>query len=148
MKEMGRKKKAKVIVVGRKKIQYWHDNFEYYQPNDHLCGDCAVRALTKVLGKTWRECLAILFETALELQEPVESCENITAALKRYGFVWKSIKVEKGDRRPTVSVFADYIKTDAICRVSGHVVAVHDGKYFDVWDSGDKSLYGYWVKEN
>ena len=29
-------------------------------------------------------------------------------------------------------------------RVAGHLVAIHDGNYFDVFDSGNKALYKIW----
>ena len=33
-------------------------------------------------------------------------------------------------------------------RISGHVVAVIDGNYYDTWDSGDKIPIYYWYKAN
>lgn len=145
---MKKKKNESILVVGRRKIRYWHDNFEYYQPNDHVCGDCVIRAMTKAIGKSWKECLTILFEYAISMYEPVGSVENITEALMPYGFLWKPVNTGKGEKRPTVSEFAKQYKGKAILRVAGHVVAVQDGKYFDIWDSGDRSIYGYWTKEN
>ena len=50
---MAKRKKIKTLTIGRKKIQYWHDNFEYYQPNDHDGGDCAIRAVSKAIDKSW-----------------------------------------------------------------------------------------------
>ena len=135
------------VKVGRKKIQVWHDNFEYYQPNDHECGDCGIRAVAKALDCSWEDSLTKLFGSAIKIKEAPGSCDNITETLKEYGFKWVPVKPERGSKRPTVSEFAKNHDGTYILRVSGHVVCAKDGKYYDIWDSGSKSLYGYWVKE-
>ena len=47
-------------------------NYKYYQPNEKDLkdeyGDCVVRALTKVTGKTWRQVFDELLPYAYELQ--------------------------------------------------------------------------------
>ena len=92
--------------------------------------------------------IKILFESALVVHEPVEDCDCITHALEKFGFSWKAIKPKKGEKRPIVSDFANENNGTYILRVSGHVVCVKDNKHYDIWDSGDKSLYGYWHKTN
>lgn len=138
----------KFVKVGKKKIQVWHDNFEYYQPNDHICDDCGIRAVSKALDFTWDDTLTILYLSALQIKEAPDSCDNITECLKNYGFKWLPIKPKRGEKRDTVSSFTkSHDNGTYILRVSGHVVCSKNGKYYDIWDSGDKSLYGYWVKE-
>ena len=137
----------KILRVGKKKIQVWHDNFEYYQPNDHICGDCGIRAVSKALDITWDDSLTTLYLNALKIKEAPGSCDNITDTLKNFNFKWVCIKPQKGTKRPTVSEFVKSHNSGTyICRVSGHVVCAKDGKYHDIWDCGDKSLYGYWEK--
>lgn len=138
----------KFIKVGKKKIQVWFDNFEYYQPNDHICGDCTIRAVSKALDCNWEEALTVLYNNALKTKEIPGSCDNITDALKDYGFKWVPVKVEKGSKRPTVAEFAKKYNGTFILRVSNHVVCATGGKYYDCWDSGNKSLYGFWEKKN
>ncbi|MBP5455242.1 MAG: hypothetical protein J6Y37_01935 [Paludibacteraceae bacterium] len=136
------------VKVGKKKIQVWFDNFEYYQPNDHICGDCGIRAVSKALNCTWKESLAKLYESALKLQEAPESRECISDVLTSNGFVWIPTSPKKGEKRPTVSGFMkSHQKGTYVFNVSSHVVCGADGKYYDIWDSGSKSLYGYWAKE-
>ena len=49
--------------------------------------------------------------------------------------------------RPTVDEFAkDHPNGTYICKVAHHVVAVVDGEYYDTWDSGWRSMYGYYEK--
>ena len=131
----------------KKKIQVWHDNFEYYQPNDHECGDCGIRAVSKALGDiSWEKALTELYNTAIKIKEAPGSCDNITETLRKYGWRWVPFKPKRGQKRPTVSELAKANEGTYICRVSGHVVCAKNGKYYDIWDSGDKSLYGYWEK--
>lgn len=136
------------IKVGKKKIQVWYDNFEYYQPNDHICGDCGIRAVSKALDCSWEEALTTLYLNALKIKEAPGSCDNITETLKFFDFKWVPITPKRGEKRQTVTEFAKTHNTGTyILRVSGHLVCAKDGKYHDIWDCGNKSLYGYWVKQ-
>lgn len=142
--------KAPIRIVrdGKKKIQVWHENFEYFQPNDHVCGDCSIRAVAKALNCTWRESLSKLYDVAMMIQDAPSSRESIDGVLQANGFKWVPTNPKRGERRPTVANFAkDNNKGIYVFNVSGHIVTAVDGKYYDIWDSGDKSLYGYWEKK-
>ena len=141
-------KKIKTLNLGREKVNVYFKNFEYFQPNFHKVGDCHIRCICAATGKSWLEVFDGLVESARRNQWNVGLTENITEYLSTLGFKWYAIKPKRGERRPTVSEFADNHKSDAyVMRVSGHVVGGKDGKYMDIWDCGDKSLYGYWIKE-
>lgn len=127
-------------------------SWEYYQPNKKDLkddyGDCVIRALTKALGKEWLEVFDELVPISREEQCPY----NCKPCYERYilskGFTYSGISNGKGSKRPTVKEFANSHKNGTyILRVAHHLVTVVDGKYYDTWDSGSKSLYGYWVKE-
>lgn len=141
-------KALKTIKVGRKKISVYHENFEYYQPNDHVCGDCAIRAVTKALGGIkWEDALTGLYNVAMKIKEAPTSRETIGQLMKEQGWIWVGIKPNRGEKRPKVHEFAKNYKFGKyILDLSGHVVAAADGKYYDIWDCGDKSLYGYWAE--
>ena len=135
------------VKAGKKKIQVWFDNFEYYQPNDHICGDCGIRAVSKALGLSWEDSLTLLYNTALKIKEAPGSCDCISECLKQFGFEWVPITPKRGGTRSSVSAFTKANNQGTyILRVSNHVVCAKNGKYYDIWDCGDKSLYGYWVK--
>lgn len=123
-------------------------NYYYYQPNDHKCGDCSIRAVAGALDVKWEEALRILCDEAFKTRETPCAVDNIISALKPYGFKWVAIKPKKGEKRPTVTDFArDHADGSRyILRVSGHVVCAHDGNYYDIWDCGKKCLYGYLEK--
>lgn len=124
--------------------------FIYYQPNkkdlkDNY-GDCVIRSLTKVTGKSWLEVFDELIPISREEQCPY----NCKPCYEKYltenlNMMYNGISNKKGSKRPTVKSFAkDHPTGTYILRVANHVVAVVDGHYYDTWDSGDKSLYGYW----
>lgn len=126
--------------------------FEYYQPNKKdikdKYGDCVVRALTKVMDKDWVTVYDELSPIAREIQTMPSCKPAYEEYLRRCGFVYKGISNKKGSKRPTVDSFARDNKVGVYyLNVANHCVAVVDGKYFDTWDSGRKSVYGYWIKE-
>lgn len=128
--------------------------FQYYQPNEKdlkdKYGDCTVRALSKALNCTWLE--------AFDLTIPICRREQVTnlfdapsvierTFLAELGFDYHGISNKKGTRRPTVDEFAKtHPKGTYILNVANHEVACVNGKYYDTWDCGYKSLYGYYEK--
>lgn len=129
--------------------------YVYYQPNSKDVkdeyGDCTIRALSKALGVTWLEA----FDMTIPIMRD-NQVSNIFAApmdvknrlLYQLGFNYTGISSKKGTTRPTVDEFAKtHPQGTYILRVANHVVACVDGKYYDTWDSGYKSLYGYYQKE-
>ena len=126
--------------------------YKYYQPNKldlkDEYGDCTIRALSKVLNITWLEAFELTLPLCRKYQVPnVFFCPSTTERiiLKELGFNYYGISNKKGSKRPTVKEFAKSHPTGRyIVKVAHHVVAVVDGVYFDTWDSGYKSLYGYY----
>lgn len=125
--------------------------FQYYQPNkldlEDKFGDCTIRALSKALDVTWLEAFDKTIPLCREFQLMpnymffAKSAKKTAEAL---GLEHHTISNKKGTKRPTVNSFAkDHPTGRYICKVAHHVVAVVDGKYFDTWDCGNKSLYGY-----
>ena len=129
-----------------------YGRYIYYQPNaldvKDKYGDCTVRALSKALNCTWAEAYKAMIPICLREQVtnifdvPSQKRADLLAEL---GFTYTGISTKKGKKRPTVDSFAKEHKTGTyIVNVAHHVVAVVDGKYYDTWDSGCKSLYGYY----
>ena len=126
--------------------------YKYYQPNakdlKDTYGDCVIRALTKAVGKEWLEVFEGLVPYARELQCMPNGKPCYERYLTEQGFVYYGISNSKGTKRPTVQSFAkDHKEGVYVLRVAHHLVAVSEGYFWDTWDSGNKSLYGYWVKE-
>lgn len=126
--------------------------YVYFQPNkkdlkDEV-GDCQIRALCKVLGIDWLAAFDMTIPICRELQTyTIFACDlkKTKAAMQTLGFEYIGISNKKGKKRPTVDSFArEHPNGKYIVSVAHHVVAVVDGKYYDTWDSGYKSLYGYY----
>ena len=139
--------KPYTIKIGRKKVKVCHENFEYYQPNDHVCGDCSVRAVSKAVGKTWYQVYDKLCEIGRKMQMMPSEREVVGQYLESEGFVWVSDKVSKGSTRKKVFEFAKDNTKPAVMSLSGHYCASLGGKYYDIWDCGRYSVYGYWIKK-
>lgn len=122
---------------------------KYYNPNPlkKETGDCVVRAIVKATGKDWDTVYKELFEIGFELKVMPNMDEAWKEYLKRAGFIYHPIKVKKGSKRPTVDGFARKNKEGTfVLRVANHIVTCEEGFYYDIWDSGDKSMYGYYEK--
>lgn len=126
--------------------------YKYYQPNKKdikdKYGDCVVRALTKVMNKTWLEVFNELITYAIEIQCMPNNKICYERYLKDNGFEYHGISNKKGSKRPTVESFTKEHKAGTFfLNVANHVVSVVDGIYYDTWDSGQCCLYGYYEKE-
>lgn len=130
--------------------------YVYYQPNDKdikdQYGDCQLRALSKALGISWLEAFDLSIPICREVQTYTlfgGSCNVGKDNLAKLGFRYVGISNKRGTSRPTVDEFAKAHPIGSfICKVAHHVVAVVDGKYYDTWNSGYKSLYGYYERIN
>lgn len=131
-------------------------HFIYYQPNkkdlkDEV-GDCQVRALSKALNLSWLEAFDITIPLCRELQTYTlfgVELKRLIPAMEQLGFTYTGISNKKGTKRPTVESFAkDHPLGTFILSLANHVVAVVDGHFYDTWDCGDKSLYGYYEFTN
>ena len=124
-------------------------SYKYYQPNKKDLkddyGDCVIRALTKALDKEWIAIFDELVPFSREMQCPYNCKPVYEAYLKDKGYNWQGLKAEKGKKRPTTKTFSKKNNKGVyVLRLSHHLVTVVDGNYYDTWDSGDKSVYGYW----
>jgi hypothetical protein len=74
-------------------------------------------------------------------------CALEQEVMAQLGFTYTGVSNKKGTKRPTVKSFALEHRTGTyILNVANHEVAVVDGIYYDTWDSGGRSLYGYYAK--
>ena len=129
-------------------------SYKYYQPNDldlqDKYGDCTIRALSKALNVTWLEAFDLTIPMCRENQVPNVFFAPVKVRnkfLDELGFDYYGISNKRGSRRPTVAEFArKHKKGTYILNVANHEVACVDGVYYDTWDSGEKSLYGYYEK--
>ena len=128
--------------------------FVYYQPNkkdvEDKYGDCQIRALSKAIGCAWLEAFDKVIPICRDEQVMMICDAPVPVRARMFdklGFDYHGVSNKKGSKRPTVDSFAkDHPEGRFICNVAHHEVAVVDGKYYDTWDSGDCSLYGYFER--
>lgn len=114
-------------------------------PKNKLGCDCVVRAISTAMSEDWITVYRELCDLGAELYDMPFNKDVFGEYLKRKGWIWHPCKSENG-KRPKVCNFDK--ANSAILRVANHLVYVSDNKYYDTWDCGNKSVYGYWSKLN
>ena len=134
----------KNIVIGDKKLVV-HDQFEYFQPNTHVDGDCVIRALCKATGWTWVKAYCFAFTSTIK-EQFMPNCKGGEKIIyKKLGWKWHAHNNRK--KRPSVVEFAqEHPQGIYVLSLSKHHVCVSEGSYWDIWDSGRRKIYGYWQK--
>lgn len=127
--------------------------YKYYQPNKFdikdKYGDCVVRALSKAFNMSWMETFEATLPFMIKHQCIVNALPlNLEKELmKEFGFTYVPISNKKGTKRPTVATFSkEHKKGTYVLSIANHRVTCVDGDYYDTWDCGYKSLYGYFEK--
>lgn len=121
---------------------YFNEN-----PQGQRVGDCAVRAIGKVLGKDWEDAYIGLCSEGLMYGDMPSANYVWGMYLRKFGFNQKMVS-SVCPRCTTVSEFAEkHPKGRYVLATQNHVVAVVDGDYYDSWDSGDEVVIYYFEKE-
>lgn len=108
--------------------------------------DCTVRAITKATGEGWDEVFIGLCLQGLVMGDMPNKNSVWGAYLRSQGFR-RFIIPDSCPDCYTVSDFAQDNPTGTfVLALSGHVVAVENGDYFDSWDSGNEIPLYYWTK--
>ena len=123
----------------------------YFQPNKKdlkdKYGDCVIRSLCKALNMEWLDVFDEMQPMSREMQVPFNCRPCYEKYIESKGLKYYGISNKKGSKRPTVESFAKEHKEGTyILRVAHHLVTVVNGYYYDTWDCGKKSLYGYWER--
>lgn len=116
-------------------------------PDGNRVIDCTVRAISTVLNQTWEQTYAGMVVEGMAIY-------NMPSA----NVVWNNYLKRKSYKRYIIpdNLPEDYSVRD-FCRdnpkgtfllaLSGHVVAVIDGNYYDTWDSGDEIPIYFWHRK-
>ena len=97
------------------------------------------------MSEDWITVYRELCDLGAELYDMPFNKDVFGEYLKRKGWIWYPCKSENG-KRPKVCNFDK--ANSAILRVANHLVYVSNHEYYDTWDCGNKSVYGYWAKLN
>lgn len=121
-------------------------------PDKRTTTDCVIRAVSFVTDEDWETTfIGIAVECLIYHDMP------------EYNYIWAEYLRKKGFRKHilpdtcpvcyTVKDFCmdhplgTYLLVIVNYESGGHVVAVRDGDYYDIWDSGNEVASYYWRKE-
>ena len=120
-----------------------------YNPNpaQKATGDCAVRALAKVLDVDWERAFAILAKNGFIMGDMPSSNVVISATLRQNGYYRNTIPNECPDCYTIEDFAREHNSGTYVVGTGNHVVAVKDGNIYDSWDSSKEVPVYYWYKK-
>lgn len=114
-------------------------------PRGRKVGDCTVRAISKATGQDWHEVYVNLCVQGLLMGDMPSANAVWGSYLRSNGFNRRMIP-DTCTANYTVSDFAtEHPDGTYILALSGHVVTVKNGDYWDSWDSGKEIPIYYWT---
>ena len=116
-------------------------------PKRNHVGDCTVRAISKATGESWDKTYSALSAQGYAMADMPSANHVWGAYLRKKGFVQHVLPDTCPDCYTVADFARDHPRGMYILALSGHVVAVNDGDYFDSWDSGDEIPLYYWEKK-
>ena len=121
-----------------------------YNPNPcgKRVGDCTIRAISKALNQSWDKTYWQMSIFGYLHCDLLNSNNLWTYFLKENGFKMRIILDEYPDYYTVEDFCIDHPKGTYVLGTGSHAVAVVDGCYFDVWDSGSEIPIYYFSKEN
>ena len=112
-------------------------------PSGKSTGDCVIRAIATITGKTWVEVHEDLSFYSRKMYDMMDTNTVWHKYLKDLGFDIFAIS----DPWLTVDDFCKRHPYGKYLLGTGrHLVAVIDGDYYDAWDSGREIPVFYWMK--
>lgn len=121
-----------------------------YNPNPDgiRVGDCVIRALSKALGQTWEETYIDLSVEGLLMGDLPSANAVWGAYLRRNGYQREIVPNSCPDCYTVENFCDDYPQGTYILAISGHVVCVVDGQFYDSWNSGNEHPIYYWQRKD
>lgn len=109
--------------------------------------DCVVRAISLASGTDWDTTYMRLAMKGFELKAPMEVNYVWGSYLRSNGYDRYIIPNTCPDCYTVKEFCEDNPKGIYILATEGHVVAVKNGDYYDIGDSGDEVPIYFWTKE-
>lgn len=122
--------------------------YKYANPNPcrKLTDDCAIRAISIIVGSSWKQTYTDLCNRGLIICDMPNSASTISLYLKERGFR-RGIVSSDCPACFTVRDFCEeYPYGEYIVLTDGHALAVINGNYYDTFDSGDLTPIYFWER--
>lgn len=117
-------------------------------PAGRQVGDCTVRAVSKVLDEDWEQSYSGMALQGFMLCDMPSANHVWGAYLRSKGFERHIIPDTCPDCYSVKDFCKDHPKGRFLLALSGHVVCIIDGNYFDTWDSGNEIPLYYWQRKD
>lgn len=120
--------------------------YVYFNPNPagKSVGDCVIRALSAVTGLCWETVYMRLMVQGYQMSDMPSANAVWGAYLKRSGYARTPLPETCPECYTVKDFAAEHPHGTYILALSGHVVAVRDGNYYDAWDSGNETPLYVW----
>lgn len=114
--------------------------------------DCVIRGVSFLTGKDWEETFVGIMVECMIYHDMPEVNYVWASYLRKLGFGRYMIPDICPDCYTVREFCKDHPNGSYLLMIinydtGGHVVAVRDGNYYDIWDSGNEVPTYYWVKE-
>lgn len=117
-----------------------------YNPNParKTVGDCTIRSISKALNQPWEETYAGLALQGFRMCDMPSANHVWGAYLREKGFTRRIMPDSCPDCYTVADFAADNPSGTYILALSGHVVCVQNGDWYDSWDSGGEVPLYFW----
>lgn len=124
--------------------------YQFYNPNPAArdTGDCVIRAICLALGMDWEKAYMDLTLKGLQLSMWGDTNAVWESYLKENGYKRRAIENTCPDCYSIKDFANDHKDGTYIVATGSHVVGIHDGNYYDSWDSGSLVPSYYFTKED
>ena len=124
--------------------------WKYYNPNPtgQRVGDCAVRAIARATDQGWDDAYSAITLEGYVFGDMPSSNAVWGAYLKRLGFERVAVPNTCPECYSVAEFAKDHPKGTYVVALSGHVVTVVDGDWYDSWDSGSEIPLYYWTRKD
>ena len=123
--------------------------YVYYNPNPNgkNVGDCVIRAISKATNMDWESVYTGICVTGYSMCD-MPSANCVWGAYLRDNWFVRDVVPNECPECYSVADFArEHPQGTYILALTGHVVCVKDGDWYDSWDSGDKIPMYYWERK-
>jgi len=124
--------------------------WKYFNPNPMglRVGDCAIRAVARATEQRWDDAYSAISLEGYVMGDMPSSNAVWGAYLKRKGFEREAIPNTCPDCYSVAEFAAEHPEGTYVVVLSGHVVTVVDGDWYDTWDSGSEIPLYYWTRKD
>ena len=135
--------------------------FHYYNanPKNRITGDCRIRAISVACEVPYNKVVMDLARIQCETGYDQTANQGISILLKEYGWIKYKQPRKADNTKYTGKQWCNQLKEDIVWATNGeelkrvianigghHIVAIINGKVWDIWDSTDGCIGNYWIK--